>query len=81
MLAEEDKIDRPRGMIPMHPLEMVETRGRYAKNDGGDEPAPYQKGKGEQSWKQLFQDLQQELSHMKEVVNGRAPISMDALVQ
>ena len=28
-----------------------------------------------------FQDIQQELSHMKETVKGQAPVSMDALVQ
>ena len=50
-------------------------------NNGGDEPTPYQQGKGEQSWEQRFQDIQQELSHIKEDVKGRAPVSMDALVQ
>ena len=51
------------------------------RNDGGDEPTPYQWGKGEQSWEQRFQDIQQELSHMKEAIKGRASVSMDALVQ
>ena len=50
------------------------------RNDGGDEQTPYQQGKGEQSWEQRFQDIQQELSHMKEAIKGQAPISMDALV-
>ena len=53
----------------------------HGRNDGGDEPTPYQQGKGEQSWEQRFQDIQQELSHMKKAIKGRAPISMDALVQ
>ena len=35
----------------------------------------------EQSWEQRFKSLQQELSCMKEVVKGRAPDSMDTLVQ
>ena len=35
----------------------------------------------ERSWKQRFRDIQQEISHMKEAVKGRAPVSMDALVQ
>ena len=36
---------------------------------------------GERSWEQRFKGIQQELSHMKEVVKGRALNSMDALVQ
>ena len=51
------------------------------RNDGGDESIPYQQGKGEQSWEQRFQDIQQELNHMKETIKGRAPVFMDALVQ
>ena len=36
---------------------------------------------GERSWEQRFKGIQQELSHMKEVVKGRASDSMDTLVQ
>ena len=36
---------------------------------------------GERSWEQRFKGLQQELNHVKEVVKGRAPDSMDTLVQ
>ena len=50
-------------------------------DDKSDGLVPYQQETGEQSWEQGFRDIQQELSHMKEVVKGRAPISMDALVQ
>ena len=35
----------------------------------------------ERSWEQRFKDIQQEISHMKVAVKGRAPVSMDALVQ
>ena len=35
----------------------------------------------EQSWEQRFRNLQQELSRVKEVVKGRAPDTMDTLVQ
>ena len=49
-------------------------------NIGGDEPTP-QQGMGERSWEQRFKGIQQDLSHMKEVVKGRAPNSMDTLVQ
>ena len=40
-----------------------------------------QLGAGEQSWEQRFRNLQQELSRVKEVVKGRAPDTMDTLVQ
>ena len=33
------------------------------------------------SLEQRFRDIQQEISHMKEMVKGRVPVSMDALVQ
>ena len=36
---------------------------------------------GEGSWEQKFKGIQQERSHMKEVVKGRARDSMDTLVQ
>ena len=35
----------------------------------------------EQTWEQRFRNLQQELSHVKEVVKGRTPDTMDTLVQ
>ena len=38
-------------------------------------------GAKEQSWEQRFRSLQQELSRVKEVVKGRAPDTMDTLVQ
>ena len=50
-------------------------------NIENDEPTPPQQGMGERSWEQRFKGIQQELSHMKEVVKGRAPDSMDTLVQ
>ena len=40
-----------------------------------------QQGTGELSWEQRFKSLQQELSRVKEVVRGRAPDTMDTLVQ
>ena len=40
-----------------------------------------QLGAREQSWEQRFRNLQQELSRVKEVVKGRAPDTMDTLVQ
>ena len=50
-------------------------------NNRGNEPILYQQEIGERSWEQRFWDIQQELSHMKETVKGRASVSMDALVQ
>ena len=48
---------------------------------GNDELNPRQQEEGEQLWEQRFKGLQQELRHVKEVVRGRAPDSMDTLVQ
>ena len=49
-------------------------------NIGNDELTPSQQGMGERSWEKRLKGLQQELSHVKEVVKGRAPDSMDTLV-
>ena len=48
---------------------------------GNEELRHPQQGVGEQSWEQSFKSLQQELSRVKEVVKGRAPDTMDTLVQ
>ena len=50
-------------------------------NNKGDGPILYQQETEEWSWEQRFRDIQQEISHMKEAVKGRAPVSIDALVQ
>ena len=50
-------------------------------NIGNDEPTLHQQGMRERSWEQRFKGIQLELSHLKEVVKGRAPDSMDTLVQ
>ena len=52
--------------------------GGHAGNEELHHPQP---GAEEQSWEQRFRSLQQELSHVKEVVKGRAPDTMDTLVQ
>ena len=54
------------------------TLGGHARNEELCHP---QQGAGEQSWEQRFKSLQQELSRVKEVVRGRAPDTMDTLVQ
>ena len=48
---------------------------------GNEELHHPQQGAGEQSWEQRFKSLQQELSRVKKVVRGRAPDTMDTLVQ
>ena len=48
---------------------------------GNEEPRHPQQGTREKSWEQRFKSLQQELNHVKEVVRGRAPDTMDTLVQ
>ena len=57
------------------------NEGMLDRGDGGEEPTPRQGGIKERSLEQQFQDIQQELSHMKEAVRVRAPASMDSLVQ
>ena len=52
--------------------------GGHVENEELHHPHP---GAEEQSWEQRFRNLQQELSHVKEVVIGRAPDIMDTLVQ
>ena len=48
---------------------------------GSEELRQPQLGTGEQSEEKRFKSLQQELSRVKEVVRGRAPDTMDTLVQ
>ena len=55
-----------------------ETLGGHVGNEELCHPQP---GTGEQSWEHRFKSLQQELSRVKEMVRGRAPDTMDTLVQ
>ena len=52
--------------------------GGHIGNEELHDPQP---GAEEQSWEQRFRSLQQELGRVKEVVKGRAPDTMDTLVQ
>ena len=52
--------------------------GGHVRNEELHHP---QLGAEEQSWEKRFKSLQQELSRVKEVVKGRAPDTMDTLVQ
>ena len=77
----EAKSSRARGHGPhLAPREEGKeaTPGGHVGNEELHHP---QQGTGEQSWEQKFKSLQQELSRVKEVVRGRAPDTMDTLVQ
>ena len=54
------------------------TLGEHVGNEELRHP---QQEAGELSWEQRFKNLQQELIRVKEVVRGRAPDTMDTLVQ
>ena len=54
------------------------AHGRRVENEEPHHAAPRTE---EQTWEQRFRNLQQELSRVKEVVKGRAPDTMDTLVQ
>ena len=66
---------------PYKPLGENRNEERHGRDNRGDEPILYQQETGERSWEKRFRDIQRELSHMKEAVQGQAPVSMDALVQ
>ena len=63
---------------PLWRRETKQYPGGQVVNEALHHPQP---GAGEQSWEQRFRNLQQELSRVKEVVKGRAPDTMDTLVQ
>ena len=48
---------RTKGYDPYIPPGDGRNEGMPGRNDGGDEPTPYQQGKGEQSWEQQFYDI------------------------
>ena len=77
----EGETSQAREHDPYKPLGENRNEKRHGRNNGGDGPILYQHEIGERSWEQRFRDIQQELSHMKEAVKGRAPVSIDTLVQ
>ena len=77
----EAKSSRARGHGP-HLASREERNEAIPEGDlGNDEPTPSQQRMEEQSWEQRFKGVQQELNHMKEVLKGRSPDSMNTLVQ
>ena len=63
------------------PLERKATKQHSESTSENEELRHLQQGAGELSWEQRFKNLQQELNRVKEVVRGRAPDTMDTLVQ
>ena len=66
----EAEFSRARGHEPH--LTPIEERNEAILwgNIGNNEPTPPQQGMRERSWELRFKGIQQELSHMKEVVKG-----------
>ena len=58
-----------------------ENEAMHGRRGENEEPHHAPPVTGVQTWEQRFRNLQQELSRVKEVVKGRAPDSMDTLVQ
>ena len=77
----EAESSRARGHEPYLPPREERNEAILRGNIGNDERTPHQQGMGERSWEQRFKGIQQELSHMKEVVKGRGPDTMGTLVQ
>ena len=77
----EAESSRARGHRP-HLAPREEDNEETPDGHVGDEELRHpQQGMREKSWEQRFKSLQQELSRVKEVVRGRAPDTMDTLVQ
>ena len=78
---KEGETSRAKDQDPYKPPKEDRDEGIPGRNNRGNGPTLHQQEIGERSWEQRFRDIQQELSHMKETVKRRAPVSMDALVQ
>ena len=76
----EAESNRAMGYEPYLPLRKERNEAILGGNIGNEVPTPHQQGMGERSWEQRFKGIQQDLSHMKEVVKGRALDSIDTLV-
>ena len=77
----EAESSQARGHAPqLAPVE-EENEAVYRRRGESVEPHHAPPVAGEQTWEQRFRKLQQELSRVKEVVKGRAPDTMDTLVQ
>ena len=77
----EAKSSQARGHGPQLAPAEEENEAMLGGHVGNEEPHHPLPGTEEQSWEQRFRSLQQELGRVKEVVKGRAPDTMDTLVQ
>ena len=77
----EGETSQAREHDPYKPPGENRNEERHGKNKRSEGPILYMQETRERSWEQRFRDIQQELSHMKEVVKGRAPVFMNAMVQ
>ena len=77
----EAESSQARGHGPqLAPVE-EENEAVHGRRGENEEPRHTPLMTGEQTWEQRFRNLQQELSRVKEVIKGRAPDTMDTLVQ
>ena len=77
----EAESSRARGRGPQVAPGEEGNEATLREHFGNEELRHPQQGAGELSWEQRFKNLQQELSHVKEVVRGCVPDTMDTLVQ
>ena len=77
----EAESSRARGREPQVAPGEEGNEATLGEHVGNEELRHPQQEAGELSWEQRFKNLQQELSRVNEVVRGRAPDTMDTLVQ
>ena len=77
----EAESSQARGHEPQLAPAEEENEAMPGGHVGNEEPHHPPLGTEEKSWEQGFRSLQQELGRVKEVVKGRAPDTMDTLVQ
>ena len=75
----EAESSQARGHSPQ--LAAVREESQAARRGRGENVESRHSPPRERTWEQRFRDLQQELSHVKEVIRGRTPDTMDTLVQ
>ena len=77
----EAESSQSRGHGPQLAHAEEENEAIHERHVENEEPHHAPPRAEEQTWEQRFRNLQQELSRVKEVVKGRAPDTMDTLVQ
>ena len=75
----EAESSQARGHSPQ--LAPVREESQAVHRGRGEKVEPHHSPPRERTWEQRFRDLQQELRHVKEVIIGRTPDTMDTLVQ